>query len=52
MIGQYLSHTNENTTLAVFCKKKELELLSSKKFCKMGIVALSFIFDKYCPIID
>jgi len=25
-------------------------LFSSKKFCKIEIVALSFVFDKYCPI--
>jgi hypothetical protein len=24
----------------------------SKKFCKIGIIALSFLFDKYCLIID
>ena len=27
-------------------------LFSSKIFCKIGIVALSFVFDKYCLIID
>ena len=27
-------------------------LFSSKKFWKIDIVALSFVFDKYCPIID
>jgi len=27
-------------------------LFSSKIFCKMDTVALSFVFDKYCPIID
>jgi len=27
-------------------------LFSSQKFWKMDIVALSFVFDKYCPIID
>jgi len=32
------------------CNSKAL--FTSKKFCKIGIVALSFVFDKYCPIID
>jgi hypothetical protein len=27
-------------------------LFSSKKFCKTGTVALSFVYDKYCPIMD
>ena len=27
-------------------------LFSSKIFCKMNTVALSFVFDKYCLIID
>jgi len=27
-------------------------LFSSKIFCKIGIVALSFVFDKYYPIIN
>ena len=27
-------------------------LFTSKKFCKIGIVALSFVFDKYCSIMD
>jgi len=27
-------------------------LFTSKKFCKIGIVALSFVFDKYCLIMD
>ena len=27
-------------------------LFSSKNFCKIGIVALSFVFDKYCPIMN
>jgi len=27
-------------------------LFSSKKFCKIDTVALSFVFDKYCPIMD
>jgi len=27
-------------------------LFTSKKFCKIGIVALSFVFDKYCSIIN
>ena len=27
-------------------------LFTSKNFYKIGIVALSFVFDKYCPIID
>jgi hypothetical protein len=27
-------------------------LFSSKKFYKIDIIVLSFIFDKYCPIID
>jgi hypothetical protein len=26
-------------------------LFSSKKFCKIGIVSFSFVFDKYYPII-
>ena len=25
---------------------------TSKKFCKIEIVAFSFVFDKYCPIMD
>ena len=29
-----------------------MALFSSKFFCKIGIVALSFVFDKYYPIID
>jgi len=29
-----------------------LALFTSKKICKIGIVALSFVFDKYCPIMD
>jgi len=28
-----------------------LALFSSKKFCKIGILLLSFVFDKYYPII-
>jgi len=27
-------------------------LFTSKKICKTLIVALSFVFDKYCPIMD
>jgi len=27
-------------------------LFTSKKFCKIGIVALSFVFDKYCSIMN
>ena len=27
-------------------------LFSSKTFCKMNSLSLSFVFDKYCPIID
>ena len=27
-------------------------LFSSKKFYKIDTVALSFVFDKYCPIMD
>jgi len=27
-------------------------LFTSKFFCKIGIVALSFVFDKYCPIMN
>jgi len=27
-------------------------LFSSKNFCKIGIAALSFVFDKYCPIMN
>ena len=27
-------------------------LFTFKKICKIGIVALSFVFDKYCLIID
>ena len=27
-------------------------LFSSKKFCKINTVALSFVFDKNCPIMD
>jgi len=27
-------------------------LFSSKNFCKIEIVTLSFVFDKYCPIIN
>ena len=27
-------------------------LFSSKFFCKIDTVAFSFVFDKYCPIID
>jgi len=27
-------------------------LFSSKIFCKTGTVALSFVCDKYCPIMD
>ena len=29
-----------------------LALFSSKKFCKIDTVALSFVFDKYYPIMD
>ena len=32
--------------------QKILQKNSSKKFCKIGIVALSFVFDKYYVIID
>ena len=28
------------------------ECFTSKNFCKIGIVVLSFVFDKYCLIID
>ena len=31
---------------------KPLALFTSKNFCKIGTVALSFVFDKYCSIID
>ena len=27
-------------------------LFTSKIFCKIKILAVSFVFDKYCPIID
>ena len=27
-------------------------LFTSKKFCKIEIVKLSFVFDKYCSIMD
>jgi hypothetical protein len=27
-------------------------LFSCKKFCKIDIIALSFVVNKYCPIID
>ena len=27
-------------------------LFSSKKFCKLDTVALSFVFDRYCPIME
>jgi len=30
----------------------DLALFSSKKFCKMNTVELSFVFDKYCPNMD
>jgi hypothetical protein len=29
-----------------------LALFTFKKICKIEIVALSFVFDKYCPIMD
>ena len=27
-------------------------LFSSQNFCKMWTVPISFVFDKYCPIMD
>jgi len=56
MIGQYLSNTNESATipiLQIFLKlNKAYGLFSSKKFNKMNIVVILFIFDKYYLIID
>ena len=31
-------------------RNRNMALFTSEKFYKIGIVALSFIFDKYCPI--
>ena len=32
--------------------QKHICLFTSKIFCKIGIVAFSFVFDKYCSIMD
>jgi len=40
----------------IWCDKKSWKFLealfSSKIFCKIDTVALSFVFDKYSPIMD
>ena len=51
MIAQYLSNTNEIGTIYILQKNLELNK-DSKNFCKIDIVALSFVFDKYCPIMN
>jgi len=39
--------------LFLFCKKNRTkDLFSYEKFWKIDTVALSFVFDKYCLIID
>jgi len=35
-----------------FKQKGTWALFSSKIFCKVGIVTLSFVFDKYCLIMN
>jgi len=62
MIRQYLSNTNESAIVLISQKFLELNrctqqgfvlrLVYSKKFYKMDTVAFSFVFDKYCPIMD
>jgi len=54
MIGQYLSNTNENATVPVLQKFFELNwaLFTSEKISDFGTVALSFVCDKYYPIMD
>jgi hypothetical protein len=32
--------------------KEAHALFSSEKFCNIDTVALSFVFDEYCPIMD
>jgi hypothetical protein len=33
-------------------RKTTKALFSSKFFCKIGIITLLFVFEKYCPIMD
>jgi len=45
-----LAHSRDVKCMVL--KVKNLALFSSKKFCKTDTVVLSFVFDKYCPIMD
>jgi len=38
--------------LGFFFVETEQALFSSENFWKIDTVALSFVFDKYCPIMD
>ena len=39
-------------TTSCIVEREIWALFSSKNFCKTGTVALSFVCDKYCPIMD
>jgi len=56
LVSPYLNNICQiqiKTSHCLFCKKIETKaLFSSKIFWKIGTVALSFVFDKYCPIMD
>jgi len=53
MVGQYLSNTNESATIPILQKNLEVNVtLVPNFFGKIDIIALLFVFDNYCPIIN
>jgi len=42
----------ENKKLFIYMNLKAKALFSSEKISDFAIVALSFLFDKYCPIMN
>ena len=47
MIGSGERGEGIDTSLNSYIQKRSRALFSSKIFCKIGIVPLSFVFDKY-----